>query len=218
MPRLILYNFVKVTFIYCTSCKCKSFNFMSGYQFKTLWLWIQNSPNCVLSNVNKKSSWLRNINLSAINHIFSNKNTIMSSGYTLEFGLLKSQLADYNWVLEWSNIHYRSNVEKFYQLLVGTYSNEKEANNIWLMVDVISFWMNDKLCNLMFINQERKKCLWHTCIIFKKDKTTQLQMHLHLASVISPSLHCCYLRETVHNWKEKKEKLKWYIFLLTQMT
>ena len=158
MPKLILYNFVKVTFIYCTSCKCKSFNFMSGYQFKTLWLWIQNSPNCVLSNVNKKSSWLRNINLSAINHIFSNKNTIMSSGYTLEFGLLKSQLADYNWVLKWSNIHYRSNVEKIYQLLVGTYSNEKEASNIWLMVDVISFWMNDKLCNFMFINQERKKC------------------------------------------------------------
>ena len=34
------------------------------------------------------------------------------------------------------------------------------------------------------------------------------EMHLHLASVISPSLHCCYLRETVHNLKEKKEKLK----------
>ena len=102
MPRLILYNFVKVTFIYCTSCKCKSFNFMSGYQFKTLWLWIQNSPNCVLSNVNKKSSWLRNINLSAINHIFSNKNTIMSSGYTLEFGLLKGLLAQDN-TIEYSS-------------------------------------------------------------------------------------------------------------------
>ena len=77
--------------------------------------------------------------------------------------------------------------------------------------------MNDKLCNLMFINQERKKCLWHTCIIFKKDKTTQLQMHLHLASVISPSLHCCYLRETVHFLEKKKEKLKKYISLVTEI-